>query len=52
MSRMTAEAIRWLEWGMRSYQNFALGLAVEMVLKPSKTEGTSDQKDPAGLIGS
>jgi hypothetical protein len=24
----TAEAIRWLEWGMRSYQNFALGLAV------------------------
>jgi hypothetical protein len=24
----TAEAIRWLEWGTRSYQNFALGLAV------------------------
>jgi len=24
----TAEAIRWLEWGMRSYQNFALGLSV------------------------
>lgn len=24
----TAEAIRWLEWGMRSYQNFALGLAL------------------------
>jgi hypothetical protein len=24
----TAEAIRWLEWGMRSYHNFALGLAV------------------------
>jgi hypothetical protein len=24
----TAEAIRWLEWGMRSYQNFVLGLAV------------------------
>jgi hypothetical protein len=24
----SAEAIRWLEWGMRSYQNFALGLAV------------------------
>ena len=23
-----AEAIRWLEWGLRSYQNFALGLAV------------------------
>ena len=25
---VTAEAIRWLDWGMRSYQNFALGLAV------------------------
>jgi len=24
----SAEAIRWLEWGMRSYQNYALGLAV------------------------
>ena len=24
----SAEAIRWLEWGMRSYENFALGLAV------------------------
>jgi hypothetical protein len=24
----TAEAIRWLEWGMRSYENFALGLAM------------------------
>jgi hypothetical protein len=24
----TAEGIRWLEWGMRSYQNFALGLSV------------------------
>jgi hypothetical protein len=24
----TAEAIRWLEWGMRSYQDFTLGLAV------------------------
>jgi hypothetical protein len=24
----SAEAIRWLEWGARSYQNFALGLAV------------------------
>lgn len=23
-----AEAIRWLEWGVRSYQNFALGLAL------------------------
>ena len=24
----SAEAIRWLEWGMRSYEDFALGLAV------------------------
>src|SRR4029079_18485867 len=24
----SAEAVRWLEWGMRSYQNFALGLAL------------------------
>jgi uncharacterized protein DUF4386 len=23
-----AETVRWLEWGMRSYQNFALGLAL------------------------
>ena len=22
------EGVRWLEWGMRSYENFALGLAV------------------------
>lgn len=24
----SAETVRWLEWGMRSYENFALGLAV------------------------
>lgn len=24
----SAEAMRWLEWGMRSYANFTLGLAV------------------------
>jgi hypothetical protein len=24
----SAETIRWLEWGTRSYQNFALGLAL------------------------
>jgi len=24
----SAEAIRWIEWGMRSYQNVALGLAL------------------------
>jgi hypothetical protein len=26
-----AEAIRWIEWGARSYQNFALGLALLLV---------------------
>jgi hypothetical protein len=26
-----AEAIRWVEWGMRSYHNFALGLALLLV---------------------
>ena len=25
---VSAEAIRWIEWGARSYQNFALGLAL------------------------
>ena len=24
----SAEAIRWIEWGLRSYQDFALGLAL------------------------
>ena len=24
----SAEAIRWLEWGARSYENFTLGIAV------------------------
>jgi hypothetical protein len=24
----TAEAVRWLEWGMRSYENFALAIAI------------------------
>ena len=24
----SAETIRWLEWGMRSYENFAMGLAL------------------------
>ncbi len=24
----SAEAIRWIEWGMRSYEDFALGLAL------------------------
>ena len=24
----SAEAIRWLEWGLRSYENFAMGLAL------------------------
>lgn len=25
---IAAETVRWLEWGMRSYENFAIGLAV------------------------
>jgi hypothetical protein len=27
----SAESIRWLEWGMRSYQDFALGLALVLL---------------------
>jgi hypothetical protein len=27
----SAEAIRWVEWGMRSYHDFALGLALLLV---------------------
>ncbi|VXB35596.1 DUF4386 family protein [Arthrobacter sp. 8AJ] len=27
----TAEGIRWLEWGMRSYQNFLLGTALVLL---------------------
>ena len=27
----SAEAMRWIEWGMRSYHNFALGLALLLV---------------------
>lgn len=27
----SAEAIRWIEWGMRSYHDFALGLALLLV---------------------
>jgi hypothetical protein len=27
----SAEAIRWIEWGARSYQNFALGLALLLI---------------------
>src|SRR5262249_40551639 len=38
-----AEAIRWLEWGMRSYENFALGLAVLLFA----IRGLSDGPGPA-----
>jgi len=27
----SAEGIRWIEWGMRSYQNYALGLALLLI---------------------
>lgn len=45
-----AEAIRWLEWGMRSYQNFALGLA--LLLFAAAVVGTAWIPRPtAYLIG-
>lgn len=35
----SAEAIRWLEWGVRSYQDFALGLA--LLLSAAAVVGTA-----------
>jgi hypothetical protein len=36
----TAEAIRWIEWGLRSYHDFALGLALLLFATPvSRTVG-------------
>lgn len=34
-----AEGIRWLEWGLRSYQDFALGLALILLAAPVATDG-------------
>ena len=42
----TAEAIRWLEWGMRSYQNFALGLAVVLFAVAVVRTASSRDRSP------
>ncbi|MFI1290487.1 DUF4386 family protein [Streptomyces sp. NPDC020792] len=43
-----AEAIRWLEWGVRSYQNFALGLA--LLLFAAAIMRTAWVPRPIGLL--
>ncbi|WP_225080102.1 DUF4386 family protein [Streptomyces sp. CoT10] len=43
-----AEAIRWLEWGVRSYQNFALGLA--LLLFAAAVMRTAWVPRPIGLL--
>lgn len=45
----TAEAIRWLEWGLRSYHNFALGLAV-LLLAAAVARTTSIPRPIAFLM--
>ena len=51
MSRFaTAEAIRWLEWGVRSYQNIALGLALVM-FAAAVTRAASVPRPVAHLMG-
>lgn len=37
----SAESIRWLEWGMRSYQDIAMGLALIIVIPVMKRAGMS-----------
>jgi hypothetical protein len=44
----SAEAIRWLEWGARSYQNFALGLA--LLLFATAILGTAWAPLPIGYL--
>lgn len=46
----TAEAIRWLEWGMRSYEDFALGLAV-LLFAAAVARTTSIPRPIAYLMG-
>ena len=46
----TAEALRWLEWGMRSYQNIALGLAV-LLLAVAVARTVSIPRPIAVLMG-
>jgi hypothetical protein len=44
----TAEAIRWIEWGMRSYQAFALGLA--LLLLAAAVVRVASVPRPIGLL--
>lgn len=44
----TAEGIRWLEWGMRSYQSFVLGAA--LVLTGAVVAGTGRVSRPVGYL--
>jgi hypothetical protein len=45
----SAEAIRWLEWGVRSYQDFALGIA--LVLFAAAVRGARIPRPIAYLMG-
>lgn len=44
----TAEGIRWLEWGMRSYQSSVLGAA--LVLTGAVVAGTGRVSRPVGYL--
>ena len=44
----TAEGIRWLEWGMRSYQNFVLGVA--LILTGAVVVGARRVSRPIGYL--
>jgi hypothetical protein len=46
----TAEAMRWLEWGVRSYQDFALGLAL-LLLAAAVARTASLSRPIAYLMG-
>ena len=46
----SAEAIRWLEWGMRSYENFTLGLAL-LLLATAVARTAGVPRPTAYLIG-
>ena len=44
----SAEAVRWVEWGMRSYQDFALGLA--LLLFAAAVASTAGVPRPIGYL--
>ncbi|MBZ6075709.1 DUF4386 family protein [Microvirga puerhi] len=46
----SAEAIRWLEWGVRSYQDFTLGLAL-LLFAVAVVQTTWIPRTIAGLMG-